>query len=376
MTVALSLLTQVSTLLSSIIAISTGLTKEKTKKSFNQIEILQSVIIYLLFTVIFVILLLSPLLLPLVRLSYVFLIPVCLMLVLSVPISVISGFLNGKKLLVKLGITALLSAIAQFFLSVSIGFTTKSGVAALVAMATGQFVSIIAIYFIFKKDNLPHIKSIIHHRLADIANPSMRKIVKFTIFSSLGVMLINILQILDLLAVQNRAMDEKMYTDLYIVSRVVFFAGTIFVWPFIASTELHNFKINRIHFSKLVIILTTMTLAAGLLLVIFGTTVTNLLFGTSYSQSTYSSTGSLSILYKYQYILLYALVLFFTLIRSYTAVYLPVLVALLSFTFTYFLPSNSTTNELLVGLNAIAFIGLSTGILLFLKRPKSSSNLL
>jgi O-antigen/teichoic acid export membrane protein len=370
-TVALSLLTQMSTILSSIIAISTSLTKEKSNASFKQIEILQSVIIYLLFAVILVFLLLSPMLLPLINLSGVYLLPVCIMLLLAVPISIISGYLNGKKLIIKLGLAALASAFAQFVLSVSVGFATNNSVLALMAMATGQLISVAAIYIVYKGENLPHIKNIFYHRTKDIFNPSMRAIIKFTILSSLGVMFINILQILDLLAVQNRGIDESVYTDLYIVSRVVFFAGTIFVWPFIASTELKSPKSNVNYLLKLVGILTILTLLAAAGIMFFGSIITQVLVGRSYDQVTYNSIGLLSILYKYLYIILYALVLYFTVMRSYFAVYLPLLIGVVSFMFTNLLPSSSSTKNLLIGLNLIAFFGVTIGTMYFMKNAKS-----
>ncbi len=374
MTVALSLLTQMSTLLSSIVAVSTSLTKEKTDSAHKQIELLQTVIIYLLLIVIGVFLVLSPILLPLINLSYVYLIPICFMLLLSVPISVTSGYLNGKKLLIKLGVAVSVSALLQFSLSVVVGKATNNGALALIAMAVGQLLSVLMIYFFYKKENLPHVKKILTHKKSDFFTASMRGLVKYTVLSSLGVMIINILQIIDLLAVQNRQIDSKTYTDLYIVSRAVFFAGTIFVWPFISATELRNGKNNLRQFKKLLIVLLIIGFVSVAGILLFGSLITRILLGTSYSDSTYSSLGVLSITYKFLYVILYGVILFFTVMRNYVAVFLPIALAILSFGFVAMLPKSSSTTTLLIGLNVIALLGTFASLVVLHRNPEQKNN--
>ncbi|MDO8265891.1 MAG: hypothetical protein Q7T41_03035 [Candidatus Saccharibacteria bacterium] len=374
MTVALSLLTQMSTLLSSIVAVSTSLTKENTEDSHKQIELLQTVIIYLLLIVMSGFLVLSPILLPLIKLSYIYLIPICLMLLLSVPISVTSGYLNGKKLLIKLGVAVSVSALLQFSLSLVIGKITNNGALALIAMAGGQLLSVLMIYYFYKNDHLPHVKKILEHKKSDFLSVKMKNIIKYTVLSSLGVMIINILQIIDLLAVQNRQIDSRTYTDLYIVSRAVFFAGTIFVWPFISATELKNGKNNLKQFKKLLIILLVIGFGSVAGILLFGSLITNVLLGTKYSAATYGGLGVLSITYKLLYVILYGVILFFTVIRNYTAVYLPLALAILSFGFVSLLPKSSSTVSLLVGLNVIALAGTLISLIILSKNPERKAN--
>lgn len=372
LTVALSLLTQMSTLLSSIVVISTSLTKEKTKKSHHSIEVLQSATIYLLLAVIALFLLFSPYILPLIKVPILFVLPIGLMLLLAVPISVVSGYLNGKRLLTKLGLTAAGSAILQFSATAIIAKSTRSGSLALLAMAGAQLVAIAIIYTLLKKEKLPNIRAIFKHSAHEFTNQNMRALIRFTLLASIGVMLINLLQILDLLVVQSRQVDEKMYADLYIISRTVFFAGTIFVWPFIAATDLQNAKINIQQFLKLCALLLVIGAGAALGVVIFGKLATQILFGTSYSTDTYLSVGTLSIAYKFSYMVLYAALLFFIVMRNYLAVIIPICMAIISALYVALTPHSSTV-ELLIGLNVVALIGALVSVYGVLKYPTLKS---
>lgn len=372
LTVALSLLTQMSTLLSSIVVISTSLTKEKTKKAHHNIEVLQSATVYLLLAVIGLFLLFSPYILPLIKLSLIFVLPIGLMLLLAVPISVVSGYLNGRRLLIKLGLTAAGSAIVQFTATSVVAGISKNGSLALIAMAAAQFVAISSIYIVLRKEKLPDIRKIFQHSRQEFTHKNMRSLIKFTLLASVGVMLVNLLQILDLLVVQNRQIDEKMYADLYIISRTVFFAGTIFVWPFIAATDLNNAKVNIRQFIKLCLLLSVISIGAAGGIALFGKLATEILFGTSYETSTYLSIGMLSIAYKFSYMILYAALLFFIVMRNYIAILLPVGMSVISIGFVLLTPGGSTA-ELLVGLNVIAATGALTSIYGVLRHPTLKS---
>lgn len=364
-TVALSLLTQVSSFLSSIVAISIGLTKDGREEAGQIIEKLQAVLFQLFLAVVLIFLLLSPIVLKSIDLSAVFLIPICLLLLFSIPISIISGYLNGKQLLIKLACAALVSASIQFILTITVGYLSKNGALAMTAMACGQFIAIFVLYSIYKKDRLPHISSIYRYRISDFRQKEMKSLIIFTVVVSIGVMVVNILQILDLLLIQNRPVDAKIYTDLYIISRVVFFAGTIFIWPFLSKIDNGQLKNNIRPLYQLFIILTSMSLFAMAAIVTLGSRITQLLFGREYNDSVIMQLGLLSISYKYLFLLVTALTLYFIVIRSYWSAFIPAILTLVTVAFVVSTDKSTSTLQIISGLNIVGLLGLLLALVIF-----------
>ena len=364
-TVALSLLTQMSSFLSSIVALSAGLAKQDSDDTNEIIEQLQAVLMKFFVLIIVSFLVISPLLLSSINLTTAFIIPVSLLLLFSIPISIISGFLNGKHKIVKLGLATLLSAVLQFTLTILVGYSTKSGALALGAMASGQLIAIFAIYFFYKEDKLPSLSSVIRHKLKDSLSGDFKDLVKFTLLSALGIMAINILQVFDLLIIQHRQLDARLYTDLYIISRVVFFAGTIFIWPFLSYVDIRNRLHNRILFLKLACVFTLISATSTVGLIFFGQQTANVLFGNIYDLETIGSIGVLAITYKYLFLMITSISLFFIVIRSYWSVSLALILTIVTAIFAYSVPNNTSTLSTLYGLNAIAIVGLIIGLVGF-----------
>lgn len=371
-TVALSLLTQMSSFLLSIVALSVGLAKQDDKQPSDVIEKLQAILIQMFLVVIVLFLAASPLMLDNIKLSAVFLLPMCVLLLFSIPISIISGFLNGKHKLIKLAFTAIISSSLQFVLTIAVGYSTGNGALALGAMALGQFLAILSIYWLFRDDKLPHIKTVFKHKLASFKTTQMKSLIKFTVVSSTGIMAINILQIIDLLIVQNRQIDAKLYTDLYIISRVVFFAGTIFIWPFLSAINIYQNKQNIEVFGRLVGILTLLSAGAIGGILLFGQQITKILFGTTYDPNVIKQLGVLAITYKYGFLLITALTLYFIVIRKYWAAVLPAILTFATLIFTIMLDKSYSTLQILYGLNTIAALGLVCGLIFFVTSIKTT----
>jgi O-antigen/teichoic acid export membrane protein len=371
-TVALSLLTQMTSFLSSIVALSVGLAKQDDEQSSGMIEKLQAVLMQMFLVVIVIFLAASPYLLNTIKLSAAFLLPICMLLLFSIPISIISGFLNGKHKLIKLALTAIISSVLQFVLTIAIGFSTENGALALGGMALGQFLAIFSIYWVYRSDKLPHINTVFKYRLASFRTPQMKSLIKFTVVSSIGIMVINILQIIDLLIVQNRQIDAKLYTDLYIISRVVFFAGTIFIWPFLSAVNIYQTKQNVGVFGRLVGILTLLSAGAIGGILLFGQQITKILFGTTYDPHVINQLGVLAITYKYGFLLITALTLYFIVIRKYWAAVLPAILTFATFLFAIMLDKSYSTLQVLYGLNAIAALGLVCGLIFFIASIKTT----
>lgn len=227
-TVALALFTQLSSFTLAIVALTIGLSKQKNEnESRDVIEKLQTVLIHLFIFVLLAFLVTSPLYFNSLNIDPSLLLPICGMLILSIAMSVISGYLNGKQKLIKLGLVLVFSAGLQLLLSASTAILTKSGVATLYAMAMGAFIAIILTYWAYKKENLPKLSSIFVHKLDIYKSKDIRKLIGYTALSSIAVLIMNILLILDLLLINSRGIDAKIYTDIYVISRIVFFGGKI-----------------------------------------------------------------------------------------------------------------------------------------------------
>ena len=297
------------------------------------------------------------------------------MLVFSIPISTISGFFNGKQMLMKLGSVAAISASLQFLLGVGIGLLTSNGVFTVLAMSAGQILSVLLLYLVYKSDSLPHMGAIITHTRSDFLHPAIKKIVIFTIYSSLGVLLINILQIADLLLIQRVNPAEREYVDIYIISRAVFFAGTIFVWPFIGTVRPNDRAFNFQRFKKLLLILSGLTLLAVALTVSFGREIVELLLGVSYQQSVFSGIAVLSILYKFFYVVLFAFILYFIVMLDRLSFYIPVVLSAITYAFYYLVGNDASTTKLLGGLTLIAVIGVfACSLLAYARSPRKDNS--
>ena len=160
-----------------------------------------------------------------------------------------------------------------------------------------------------------------------------RKLLIFTIISAFSIMIINILQVFDLLLIKSfGGQDARFYTDIYVISRIVFFAGMIFIWPFLASISIDQAKANRHAFLRLMGIFGALTLGSLTMVFFFGNTITELLFGKTYDISTLRAVLSLSILYKAFFLIITASCLFIIAQHRYKHVWLTVVTAIVVIT--------------------------------------------
>ncbi|MCX6727366.1 MAG: hypothetical protein NTX11_00945 [Candidatus Saccharibacteria bacterium] len=366
-TVALSLLTQISTFLSSIVALTIGYTKLSNKsESAKSIQSLQEIVMSMFTVLIIIFVIASPYLLSRIDIPLFFILPICLLLLFSIPTSIISGYLNGSNKLTKLGVVAVMTASFQFIFSVTVGVLTKNGGLALLAMAFGQLVSIVAIILALSNDKLPSIIVLPNRSLFRSQDATTRKRIYFIVLASIGIMVVNLLQVVDLLVIKSRGVDVVAYTDLYIVSRVVFFAGSIFIWPFLASIQLQNLSKNAIPFLRIFTIHAIISCGAIVAMRIFGNEILNILIGRTYSQQLVTSLGALSIGYKFSFLVITSLVLYFIVINHRAAYIVPGLMAVAIAVFVQQLDSSDSVSYILQGLNVIGLVGVIVSIGFFL----------
>ncbi len=356
-TVALSLLSQMSMFLSSIVALTIGLTKEGSESSAKKtIEQLQQELMLIFLALILLFLGSSVFIFKPISLEASFAIPISIMLLLSIPISIYSGYMNGKGKLVKLAAIALITSSLQLLLAVIAASVSGNGLVSLLGMTMGQVVALCLILFLFKSDNLPRVSIQIKNRSL-ARTVEMQALIKYTLFASIGVLLINILQISDLLIFKARPNDVIMYTDIYIISRVVFFAGIIFIWPLLAKVDIEDRHKNIKPLAQFAVLVSLMGAAAITFMAIEGELITKTLFGTAYPQVTLTQVSSYAIIFKCLFLILTALTLYCIVIRSYLAFWVPLIIAAGITTLACMTSVATPQLNILIILNLTAFSG-------------------
>ena len=369
-TVALSLFTQVSTFLSSIIAITIGLSKSQKDDALKnkKIELLQAALFKIFLVLALAFLILSPIIMNGLNTPVLFAIPIAIMMLLSIPIQVISGYLNGKNLMIKLGLVVLISASSQFTIGLIASISSHSGLITMLSMAIAQILTLIIIYFVFSKDNLPGIRKSLKISTIEIHKNNISPLIIYTLLTSVAIMFVSLVQIADLFIIKNLTnVDAKFYTDIYVVSRIVFFGGMIFIWPFLGEIDINNHRLNRKPFAKLIGYFTLIALFATVLMYFFGSQITNILFGESYNTELTRSVSILSILYKYALLIVTAVVLYFVVLRKYLAVWLSISISTVILLTSKIISNDTDIQSVLLILNAVAGISATVCVATLIK---------
>ncbi|MEO6760879.1 MAG: hypothetical protein ABI220_00685 [Candidatus Saccharimonadales bacterium] len=292
------------------------------------------------------------------------------MMLFSIPILIVSGYLNGKGYMAKLGILTVISAGSQFVIGLSVSLLSHNGLATMTSMVGAQALTIVAIYKLFSKSQLPRIFEPLKQPLAATRGKNMGKLIKYTSLASLGVMAISLIQIADLFIVQDLVhADIKFYTDIYVISRIVFFAGMILIWPFLSEISLNHHHFNRRPFLKVIGYFAVITLVAVVALYLFGSQITHLLFGVQYKLIEVQQIGILSVLYKFFLLVITAVILYFIVLRSYTAIWFSAIASGIILIFSKLIDKNSTIFATLLDMNIIGGALAVIGVILLLSTP-------
>ena len=134
-TVSLSLFTQMSTFLSSVIAVSISLAKfDKESTAHRRIATLQAVILKVFLFLATGFLLASPFVMQWANTPAWFAVPITSMMLFSIPVTIISGYFNGKNLIIQLGFVTALSAVLQFGIALIAALLFKNGIITMISM--------------------------------------------------------------------------------------------------------------------------------------------------------------------------------------------------------------------------------------------------
>lgn len=353
-TVALSLLTQISTFLSSIIAITIGISKRESPDTKMKIQALQTFLFkaFLVLSLVFIVL--SPAITSSVHLPILFVVPIILMMLFSIPVTVISGYLNGINALTKLGLVALISASLQFIVAITVATTTHNGFFTMITMTVAQLITIFIIYRLFASLSLPSISSPfapVKKQLLD------KKFMIYIAFAAASIMAVSIAQIADLLIIQNiKNVDIKFYTDIYVISRIVFFAGMILIWPFLGKIHISTLRKNFRPFISLVATFIAMGAVAVLALVLGGDIIVKILFNSAYEAQSVGLVGSLSVLFKISMLIITVATLYFIVMHRYMAAIISVVCSGTLISYSLLVDKSIEITTLLVHLNIICGI--------------------
>lgn len=362
-TVALSLFTQISTFLSSLTAITIGISKDKNHEHTLhklQVSLLQ---VFSIFGLLF--LALSPLIMSNIHTPVAYALPIVIMILLSIPITMISGYLNGHQLMTKLGLVAILVASLQFITGVSVAWISGNGFLTMLCMGSVQILSIIILLRFLGEPAMPRTGKELFR--IEKYSPEMKKILVYVIVASFAIMLINILQIFDLLAIKNMGgATAKFYADIYIVSRIVYFGGIILIWPFLGAISIDNKIANNKAFFKLIGMFSLMGSSVLLTLSIFGKDMLHILFGEAYPAGNLVGILLLSTVYKIFFLVITAACLYLIVFRSLKSVWLA-LFTLASILAGYSLANHSSVASILLNLTIAAGISASAGAILLLR---------
>lgn len=367
-TVALSLFTQISTFLSSIIAITVGISKRDKERASHKISFLQGFLFKCFIVLAIVFLLLSPVLMPPLHIPVVFVIPICLMMLFSIPITIISGYLNGINSMPKLGLVALVSASNQFVVALVIASVTHNALLTMLSMTIAQLITIAVIYKAFSSMQLPplEISSLLKRRNTKSSQAEKRLMV-YTVGAALSIMAVSITQVADLLIIQRlTTVDIKFYTDIYVISRIVFFAGMIFIWPFLGQINLDTPRKNVRPYLSIVGFFILLGLVATTGLWIAGGTITNILFNTTYSLQQIREIGSLSTLFKVSMLIITASILYYIVLHRATAIYIALITSGSMILYAILIEISTEMMDVLKHINLIAGIIALVLFLLFL----------
>jgi hypothetical protein len=130
----------------------------------------------------------------------------------------------------------------------------------------------------------------------------------------------------------------------------------IFIWPFLSEISLGHHHFNRKPFIKVVSYFSLITLSALAFLQLFGSQLVSILFGVDYDFISIRNVGMLSVLFKYFMLIITAVILYFTVLRSYVAIWLSLLASGILFMFSELFNKQTSVSSALIGLDIIAGI--------------------
>jgi len=325
--VALALVSQITSMMSAIVALAISETLYSPKKKGEVVSALQSQVTRLYGVVMLIFIVTSPLIFNLVKLPLKFIIPLSAVLFFTVPIAIISGYFNGKSLLTKLGAVGLIVASSQFTVAIIFAILSKSGSVSILGMALGQAAAIIICYRIFKSERLPTIRESVSKKPQTTSTGMAHRTI---VIASLCILALNILQIADLLLINAKGVDQQMYSDISIVSRVVFFGASMFIWVFLAKIRINDSRSNAKSFVSLTAISLGIFAIGSILFCFLGDFILKAITGTTYYLPDIRFIGLASILYRILYVPNISVVLYLIVTRNRHVALVPIWLTIVS----------------------------------------------
>lgn len=210
------------------------------------------------------------------------LIIVALMIALTIPGSIWSGFFQGNGELVRVGFYSFFSSALKFFLAI-LGGMIWGLTGALLGVLLGIGIGLVVFWALPGKK--PPALNSLRPSKADL--DKVRKFYKIIIFSALTTCILSVMQIFDLLSV--RALYDSFtsgqYAGVSTFSRIVYFLGFIIIWVILPEIA----KSNREHRKKIILKTYFIYSALGFLMLssslVMGKNILGILLGQNYALS-------------------------------------------------------------------------------------------
>lgn len=244
--VAAATLNQVLAILLAINVISIHLVKKYGEDEARQhAQVIQKVMLWFFLFITLIVLALSPLLSSLFKISDAYLfVPLVIILLTSLPLIVWTGYLQGHKELVRIGIFSFGSAIAKLIFTSLLGLVAGS-VGAFFGVLVGTITGIIIIY-LYPGVRLPSIGSV----FSKTSKQELRFLASLRLYIIEAVFVVGVLGIL-----QNYDISlakalfgpsvAGVYSGISILSNALYYLAFILIWIVLPEISINEPKINR-----------------------------------------------------------------------------------------------------------------------------------
>jgi hypothetical protein len=354
-TVALALFTQLSAFMLSLVALTIGLTKDSEPSETKYVvKKLQTMLTHIFMVIIVIFTAFSPLILTSLHLSPIFVLPIFTMLAASLFMSIISGYLNGKQKLTQLGTITAGTALLQFCAGIGASTLARDGTITLNAIAVSSIFSVLIILLTYRHDHLTNPFAVFHEKVNIYSSKENRRLFAYIVLSSVGALALNILLVLDLLIITARGVDTKIYTDMYIISRIIFFGGMLLVWPFLSNLDMRDRIKNAKSLMLLYLVFSVSTVIICISMIFWGKDILTFILGTAHNSSSLQSLAIVSIVYKFVFLVLTTFSLVFIVYRSYWAVWTPLICTLSLSLLAFFIDKSWNTTSVVIAMTLVA----------------------
>jgi O-antigen/teichoic acid export membrane protein len=277
------------------------------------LDSIQKVLLWVFLVFGFLVLITSPIITKILKLdNFLSIITILTIIICSVPITVWTGYLQGKRKTAQVGIANFFSSFIKL-IAVSL-FGILFGLSgSLLGFICASLLSVI-IYALLAKTKLPRLTTILK-KFDSNQKSALRGMQKQIVFTIVAVLSIGILQNIDIIFTKALfdATEAGRYSSIGLFSNTVYYLGFILIWIILPEIETlkpkHNLRLLR----KAALSLCGIIILALTFNILLGKELINLIFGSTFINL--QSVLSFSIIYQGSLALI-TLIIYYLLITS------------------------------------------------------------